>query len=202
MATAPYEIIVAPFEIYVAPNGEAFPDVDEAPAGNWVKLGTSGVESMESAGVTVQHNGTVDFHRPYGTTAPVKATRSSEDLIISFTLWDLLAAEYARVLNHNPVSATAAGSGTPGYDTVNIYQGLNVTNKAWLVKSIDASPEGDTWNMQYEIPKAVVMGSPSVAYSKSVPAGLAFQIQALFDTAEAAGEALGRLIIQDATALA
>ncbi len=201
MATAPFEIIVAPFEVYRAPNGEAFPDVDEAPAGNWVKLGLNGPENMDGAGVTVQHNQTIDFHRPYGTTAPVKATRSSEDLIVSFTLWDLLAVEYSRALNHNTVSATAAGSGTPGYDTVNFYQGLNVTNHAWLVKSIDASPEGDTWNMQYEIPKGVVMGSPSVVFTKSAVAGLAFQVQVLFDTAESSGEELGRLIIQDATAV-
>ena len=201
MGTTPYEIIVAPFEVYVAPTGEAFPDVDEAPAGNWVKLGTNGKENMDPAGLTIQHNQQIDFHRAYGANAPVKATRSQEDLMVSFTLWDLKAAEYARILNDNTVTATAAGAGTPGYDTVNLYRGIEVSAKAWLIRGEDASPAGDGWAVQYEIPKGIVSSSPSVQFAKNAPAGLAFELAVLFDTSETAGEEMGRFIVQTATAV-
>lgn len=202
MSTTPYEIVVAPASIYVAPHGEAFPDVDEAPAGNWVLLGSNGKENMDPAGVTINQGQTVDLHTPYGTTAPVKATRSAESIMFSFTLWDLLAVEYARLVNHNTVTPTAAGSGTPGYDTVNIYQGFNVTNKAWLIRLEDGSPEGTGWNAQWEYPKGVIQGSPALSITKNAPIGLAFEVQVLFDTTESSGEELGRFIVQDATALA
>ncbi len=196
----PYEIIVAPFEVWAAPLGEAFPDVDEAPAGNWVKIGSNGKENMDSAGVTIQHAQTVDLHRVYGATAPVKATRSSEDVTVSFSLFDLKAAEYARVLNDNTVTPTAAGGGTPGYKTVNLYRGLTVSAKAYLIKGA-VSPEGDAWSMQFQLPKAVMTSSPSVVFAKNAPAGLQFELTALFDTTQAAGAELGKLIVQDATAL-
>lgn len=201
MSTAPFEIIVAPLSVYAAPVGEAFPDVDEAPAGNWTLLGTNGTENMEGGGLTVAHNQTVDYHRPYGTTAPVKATRSSEDVLFTFTLWDLLAAEYSRILNDNAVAATAAGSGTPGFDQVNLYRGLNVSRKAWLFRGADASPEGTGWNLQFELPIGVLNSSPSVAFAKNAPAGLLFEVMGIFDGSQSAGEELGRLIVQTAAAL-
>lgn len=197
----PYEIIVAPFEVWAAPVGESFPDVDTAPAGNWVKIGTNGNKNMEQAGVTIQHNQTIDLHRVYGATAPVKATRSSEDLIVGFTLLDLKAAEYARILNDNTVTATAAGADTPGTDSINLYRGLQVSAKAYLIRGA-ASPSMDAGQVQYELPKAIVSSSPSIAFTKNTPAGLQFELTALFDNDEASGEELGRLIVQTAVATA
>ena len=44
----PYEVIMGPMELYVAPVGEAFPDVDEAPAG------ASGTSSARPASRTTR----------------------------------------------------------------------------------------------------------------------------------------------------
>lgn len=194
----PLEIVVAPFEVWAAPVGEAFPDVDEDPAGNWTKIGTNGNKNMDPAGVTVQHPQTVDMIRVYGATAPVKAVRSSEDLIVSFTLWDLKAAEYARVLNDNTVTATAAGATTAGYDSVNFYRGLTVSDMAYLIRGANASPSFETGNVQLELPRAVMSSSPSVAFAKNAPAGLQMELTAIFDPDQTSGEELGRLIVQTA----
>jgi hypothetical protein len=55
MSETPYEVIAGPLEVWVAPVGETFPDVNDAPTGNWTKVGTSGVRSISEDGVTVSH---------------------------------------------------------------------------------------------------------------------------------------------------
>ena len=140
MAQDPITIMVAPFSVYIGPVGETYPDVDDTPAGNWVLLGTNGDKSMDESGVTITLNQTVDLHRVYGATAPIKATRSSEDVVVAFTLLDLSSAEYTRILNHNTVTDTAEGATTGGYHEINLYQGLDVTQRAWLFKGLACSP--------------------------------------------------------------
>ena len=196
MSTTPLEIMCAPFQVYVGPVGETFPDVDDTPTGNWVLLGTNGHESMAEAGVTVNHTQSVNLVRAYGTTAPVKALRASEDLTFLFTLLDVSPTEYARALNHNTVSTTAAGAATGGYNKLGIYQGPDVTQRAWLFRAINSSTELATGHVQYELPIGVVASSPSLVHVKGAPAALAFEVDGIFDTSQASGEELGRLIMQ------
>ena len=200
MSQNPVEIVVAPIDVYIAPVGEAFPDVDETPAGNWVLIGTNGKESYAESGVMVDHPQTIDPTRVLGATAPVKFTRSSEDLMVGFTLFDLKPIEYARLLNENAVTSTAAASGTPGHDDVNIYRGLDVAQRALLLRII-ASALGLTFESQYEFPIMVQDGSPQLVYVKNAPVGLQFQFKGVMDLAAAAGEELGKLVVQDAVAL-
>lgn len=204
MPFSPFEIVVAtPFEVYIAPVGEAFPEVDAAPAGNWALLGTNGNRNMTEDGVTVQHSQTIKLHMVYGSTMAVKATRSQEEHRYTFTLLDILPTEYSRILNHNTVTSVAAGAGTPGHDDINLYQGFDVTEKAWLFRGPNASPmssTGSIFNLQYEVPTGIIDGSPKVVYNKTDPAGLLFEVVALFDDDETAGEEAGRLVVQDAVA--
>lgn len=196
MSNTPYELIVAPFSVYVGPLGEAFTIIETTPAGNWVLLGTNGTENMDEAGVTVSHQQTVDQHHVYGVTPPVKATRSQSQITISFTLLDLTLEEYARILDDGTVTTTGQGGGAAGFKDVNLGLGLDVSEKAYLIRGTGASPEGTGWNMQYEIPRAYVSGSPSVVFTKNAPAGLEFELTQLYDTGEAAGEEMGRILVQ------
>lgn len=197
----PFQIIAAPFEIYLAPVGESFPDVDEAPSGNWVLVGTSGTQDMAEDGVVVVHDQNIEKVRSYGGTGPRKAFRTTEDLMVRFTLMDISIAEYVKALNFNTVTSVAAGSGTPGYDHANLYRGLDVEVRALLVKGA-VSPLGAGWSMQYEVPYVFENGSPEPAYVKGQAAGLAFEFSALEDPdAASVAERFGRLVQQDADAL-
>lgn len=198
----PYEIVAAPFTVWRAPAGEVFPLIDVAPAGNWTKIGTSGDRNYSEEGVTVAHGQTIEMARPLGSTGPVKAFRTEESLIVRFTLWDLLLAQYAHALNDNAVATTAAGSGTAGYRALALYRGLDVAVLALLVRG-EVSPEGATWNTQYEVPNCYQSSSPEPVFVKGAPAGLALEFTALEDPdAATAAARFGRLVVQHQTALA
>ena len=94
----PFEIIATPFEVYIAPYplGEAFPDVDTTPGSTWTLLGLNGNKNQEEAGVTVEHPQTINLIRTAGGPGPVKAARTEEDLIVTFTLLDLRPEVYQK----------------------------------------------------------------------------------------------------------
>lgn len=197
----PYEIIAGPMTIWTGPVGETFPDVDTTPAGNWDKLGTSGDRNYNEDGVSVNNPQTVGLIRMLGGTGPVKASRSEEDLIITVTLHDLTLEEWSIAMNANAVVDTPAASGTPGFRTMGLYKGVNVTQYALLVRG--KSPYDDVnWDMQFEVPVVVVTGSPNPIWKKGdEPAGLEMEFTAIEDwDASSEDERFGRLIAQDATA--
>lgn len=199
---APFEIIAAPFVAYHAPLGTAFPVVNAAPAAAWIKIGTSGDESYDPEGVSVQHSQDVNLVRPLGSTAPIKAFRREEDLIIAFTLWDVSAEFYSLALNSNPITTVAAGEGTPGTKAFQLYRGEQVATMALLLRA-DVSPYGDGMNMQYEVPYCAMIGNPEAVYRKGDPAGLALEFAALKDpNAATKAESFGRLIMQHQLPLA
>ena len=192
----PNELVISPFDVYLAPVGEAFPDVDDTPGGNWSLLGNGGNLSMGEEALTVTHTQQVDLHRTYGSTGPRKASRSSEDLMIAFTLVDLTLEQYTRALNNVAVTDVAAGSGTPGYRHINLHRGRDVYRVALLARG-ELSVYGNGLNGQYEVPIAVQTGSPAPAFTKTDMAGLALEFMALED----ATNKFGRLVMQDAVAL-
>lgn len=193
---APFEIIAAPFVAYYAPLGEAFPLIDADPAGNWVQLGTSGDESMTEDGLTVQHTQEVNKVRTLGSTVPIKAFRTAEDLMLSFTLLDVSLEGYRLTTNSNDVSTVAAASGVAGIKSVQFYQGEQVATMALLFRSL-VSPYGDGMNMQYEVPYAFMSGSPEPVFRKGEPAAFALEFTALRDpNAATKAESFGRLVTQ------
>lgn len=195
----PYEIIMSPFEVWLAPVGEAFPAIDAAPAGNWVKLGTNGNKNISEDGITLTHGQTINQHRAYGATGPVKANRSGEDLSIAFVLDDLTLEQYAKVLNNVAVNDVAAGVATAGYREITMRQGFDVSLFALLCRG--PSPYGDGWNMQYQVPRAYQGENPAPAFSKTSAAGLSLSFVALEDpNAATEAERFGKLVAQDADA--
>lgn len=196
----PYEIIMAPFEVWTAPVGEAFPDVDETPAGNWELLGTNGIKNYSEDGVTVTHEQTLEPHRTLGTTGPVKVKRTEEQLLIEFVLEDLSLEQYAKVLNNVVVTDTPAASGTPGHRDITLRQGGEVAEFAVLVRG--PSPYADNMASQYQVPRAYQTANPAPVFSKGEAAGLAVQLAALEDmNASSDEERFGKLVAQDAAAI-
>lgn len=197
--SAPYEVLAAPFTLYLAPVGEAFPDVDTVPAGNWTKVGTSGDLNASEEGVTVEHGDSITTWRPLGSTGARKAFRTEESLMVRMTLVDVSLEQYALALNHNTVTATAAGSGTPGTKKIGLSRGIELVQKALLVRG--PSPYMDGGAAQYEVPVAVQQGSPAPVFQKGEPAGLELEWQALEDPDAASDdERFGRIVCQTAEA--
>lgn len=195
----PYEIIVSPFQVYLAPVGEAFPEVDDAPAGNWVLLGTNGKDNYAEDGVTVSHEQTLSVIRTLGTTGGIKVIRTEESLSISLVLFDISAEHYAEVLNGVTLDDVAAAALTPGHRDITLRQGPDVAIFALLCKGV--SPYGDSWAAQYAVPIVYQGANPAPIYSKGDAAGLAISFMALEDqTAATRAERFGKLVSQDADA--
>ncbi len=198
----PYELIAQPFTLWIAPVGTSFPAIDAAPPGPWTKVGTSGDLNYTEDGVTVQHSQSVELWRSLGSPGPRKAFRTEEELRISFTLADLTLEQYALALNYNAVTTSAPGSGVAGKKTIGLSRGLDVPQRALLLRGTGASPYSDAWNAQYEVPVAVQVSEPEVVFQKGEPAGLMLEWVALEDpNAASVLERFGRLIAQNAAAL-
>ncbi len=196
----PYEIVAAPYTLWVAPVGTAFPLLHIAPPAPWLKLGTNGDLSYSDEGVSVTHSETIDVSRPAGATGPIKAWRNEEDFMIGVTLWDTSLEQYQLALNGNALSTTAAGAGTPGYKSIGLFKGREITAYALIARGLSAY--GDNMVAQYEVPRCFQSGSPAPVYRKGNPAGLALRFQALVDpTAASPAERFGRLRMQHQAAL-
>lgn len=198
MASAPFEIIAAPFTVYTAPVGEVFPLINAAPAGNWAKLGTSGDANYAEDGPQVSHPQTVVYHRVAGRTAPVKATRTGEDLMVTVTLFDLALEQYTKIIGNVAVTVNPPASGIAGFREIDLHRGLSMAEFAVLVRGVSPYGAGASadFNMQYQVYRTVVDSSPTVVLRKGdPPAGLLFTFTALWDAT--AGQ-LARLLAQDA----
>lgn len=197
--SAPYEIVAQPFTLWVAAVGVAFPEVDDPPGVGWTKVGTSGDLNYTEDGVTVTHNQSVELWRALGSAGPRKAFRTEEELHIALTLADLTLEQYAIALDLGTVTTSAPGAGVAGFKKIGLSRGLDVPQRALLVRGVGASPYGAGWDVQYEVPIAIQMAEPEVVFVKGEPAGLALEFVALEDpNAAVAGERFGRLIAQNA----
>jgi len=197
MASEPFEVIAAPFEIYSAPVGEPFPSIDTTPpGGNWVLIGKNGARSYSEDGVSITHEESVSDFRTLDSVGPIKAFRTSEDLIIALTIHDVRLEEQARVLNFNTIVDNSGD--TPPNKVLEFYRGPQVNFRALLVRG--PSPYMDGGLMQYEVPKVRSGASPEVVYQKGEPAGLALEFRAMEDlNAASDAERFGRITAQSGT---
>ncbi len=198
----PFEIIAAPVTVYQAAIGEAFPLIDAAVAGNWSIIGTSGDRNIPEDGVTVAHSQETEAFFSIGGTGPQKVFRTREGFICRFTLADFSLEQYRHVLNDNSVTDTPEASGVAGIREVDLYRGATVSQVALLIRGL-FSAYGDTWNTQFQIPNCFQTGDPQPVFVKGVPAALAFEYTAIEDPlAATSADRFGKLVMQDATALA
>lgn len=201
--TSPYEIIAAPFDVYRAVTGTAFPLVNATPAAAWKLVGSNGSLNYDEAGITIDHGQDFQEFRALGDAGVRKMFRTAEKLSIKLKLFDITLEQYAAALNDNAVTTVAAASGVPGTKKLGLSRGFSVATMALMIRG-NVTPYGGTsaWNMQYEIPIAAQVGSPTVIYNKSMPVGLELEWMVLVDpSAATADERFGRIVTQTATAL-
>lgn len=182
--SAPYEIVAQPFTLWVAPTGTTFPALEESPTGSWTKVGSSGDLNYSEDGVVVSHPQSVEVFRALGSTGPRKAFRTEEELRISLSLADLTLEQYALAMNYNTVTTVAAGVGTAGYKKIGLSRGLDVLQRALLVRGA-GSPYGTgtaaDWYVQFQVPIAVQVGEPEINFTKGEAAMIALEFMALED---------------------
>lgn len=195
----PHEVIAAPYTLWLAAVGTAYPDIGEAPAAAWTKVGgTEGDKRYGEDGVSVSLPQTIQLWRPAGTTRPVKAFRTEEDVIISVMVHNMTAEQAAYVLNGNAVTDIAAVAGVGGYRRAALDRGLDVTQYAMLIRGPSAYDEA--LKCDWRVPRVVHTGSPEVVARKGEPAGLLFEFTAIEDPDYANG-VFGEMLVQDAAAL-
>lgn len=193
---APEEVVAAPLTIWLAPVGTAFPDIDEAPAVDWEKLGIEGDLNYDEAGVTVSHAETVNDFKSAGSTMPQKRFRVGEDFLIKLNLVDISPATYAKVMNDAAITTVAAASGTAGMKKFSLFRGDQVASFAVLGRG-KSSVDNDL-NMDFVFSKAFVSVNGDAVFNKGVPVMLPVEIQAIRHSASDLIEAR----IQTAVALA
>lgn len=188
----PFELLAAPFDVFLAPAATPKPAIDVDPTGaGFDLLGTRGADEYDEAGVTATHEQTVNLYRGLRGTGPIKAFRTSEGLMLGFTLNDLTLESYGKVLND------AAVDDTGNARAVTLHQGAIVETFALLAKAQDG-PYGDGLPIQYYIPKVFQSASPAVVHAKGKPAGLILVFTALEDLdATSEEERFGVLEAQD-----
>lgn len=203
MPATPFEIITGCYDVYVAPVGTPFPAPNSTPPSPWTKLGTNGTLDIKEGGVTVAHEQTLVYFRTEGSTGPVKATRTEENLKISLTLVDMKPAQYTYAMAGDTPTSTSAQTGTAGFDTVNLRRGNEVSEFALLVKGDSPmNTTGQSYKAQYEVPRCVQSGNTEIVFAKGEMAGVQYEFSALEDlTAATASQRFGRYKAQDEAAL-
>ncbi|MGH7891895.1 MAG: hypothetical protein ACREN0_06470, partial [Thermodesulfobacteriota bacterium] len=145
-------------------------------------IGTQGSKNYLEEGVKITHNQTVETFRGLAATGPLKAFRTEEDLLISFSLADFTLEQYRLSLNSNVVTDVPAGSGTAGYRSIDIYLGPEeVRQMALLVRGAAASPYLANTAVQYQVPLVQESASKEIVSQKGVPIALALEFTALED---------------------
>ena len=187
-------IINGPLALYWAAVATAFPDIDDDPPTGFTLIGTSGAKNYTEDGVSVSANQSIEAFRGLGSTSPLKAFRTEEDVVVTVQIADLTLIEVRHALNQNAVNVTAASSGVAGVDDISLDRGAVVNTIALLVRGIGKSPQFDGGNLQFELDKVYEGGSQELVFVKGEPAGVLLEFHALEDDS---GN-VGRLLAQTA----
>ncbi len=152
--------------------------MEDAPAGNWVLLGTNGSLNYGEDGVVINPEETIDEFYVLGSTAAQKARRAQERFSFTVMLYDLTAEHFARVINGATVTTTAPGSGAAGVRDFDLLRGADVAELAALLRS-DQSPYITVAKSQFWVPRAYVASVGELTYAKDVPVGMEVEFAAL-----------------------
>lgn len=192
-------IINGAFNVYTAAIDTAYEDIATDSIVGWDLIGTSGKRHYGEEGVVISGNQELAKHSLMGGTEIVKIARLTEELITSFTLFDLVSAQFVKAFNlATSTTDTAPGSGTGGHRSFGLLRGLTVNGLALLIRSNNKSPDLVTENIQIEIPHVVQVASLEMVTNKADDMGLKFELQAVADyTYDSGNSPYGRLLIGD-----
>ena len=188
---APFELMTGPCEVWVSPDlEETVPGMGTTVSGDWVLLGENGEDNITEEGVTVELSATKATFTPFSKTLATKVWNTNEEQHVRFTLADDKVTPMAYALNGQSVTTTPADMTTVGNKSIQLTQGLNVTEYSLLIR-FDKSPYGlggvgggAIWRQQYYFPRVYQAGSVAKVYVKGTPAALAFDFMVLASTTE------------------
>ena len=181
---APFHILAGPLEIFLAPVATVFPLLGATPAADWVNLGTStAARDITEEGVKTMHQQSLQQWFGLGSTGPRKVFRAQEQLLIEATLADLSVENYKVALNGNTITTVTATSEVVGQKHMGLSRGLTVTLYALCMRG--ASPYGDQFRRQYDIPVVYVSSEPEPTPTKDTPGLMMLQFTALEDPSAA-----------------
>lgn len=192
--TTPFEIVGGAGTVYLGPVNEARPDLNDAPAGNWVQLGTTGVENYAPSGIVVTPSRTMTPW--YGLSSKrQKAFLSEQSLMVSVTVHDLTSEELAKAFNDATVTDTAPNTGTAGVRDFDLALSDVIPELGILVR-FDFSPYMASGKSQFWIPRAYRESVNALTYVKEGPTGW----ELVFQTMEHSSNGYGKYEAQDAAA--
>jgi hypothetical protein len=175
----PFEIVCAPYTLFVAPVGTAPPAIDDEETdfdADWFKLGTSGPQNYDDAGVTVNVNETTDSFTGAASTLAIKAWRTAEEITVGANLADLSIEQFAKILDDAAIVTTAKAHDVAGHKRISLVRGVQVKEFAVLARGL--SPYDEALNAQYEFTRAYQSENQAPQYNKAV-AMLAAQFSVL-----------------------
>jgi hypothetical protein len=188
-ANTPFEQLTGALKIHIAPYGEAIPEVQAAPTGNWTELGaTDGDQKLK-------HGNKITWFRDNDHQGLVKGIRTEEEITISATLVDLTLEKYARIISSVGSVVETINASSVTQRTLPMKRGPNLTEYAVLFRGDTISPYGVFPGM-YVFPKAVVSSEPTPTFGKDKRAALDFDMTVLEDDAQSLGDEMGWLIVQ------
>lgn len=188
MSMEPFEQLAGEvLTVYLAPVGEAVPDVDTTPAGNWVALGATdgGQKIKDDAPATKFYD---DNHQ-----GPVKAVRPKEDKVYSFNLVDSTLEALAKVTNDPALISTDT---TPNIKKLPLKRGSSPKEWAMLLRGPTSSPYAGL-PAQFVVPRGFFDGAHEWTFSKTERNMTAVEFAALEDdTVVDEDDRMGYLIVQ------
>lgn len=187
-SSAPFEIIASPATLYLAPALTARPTITTypypTPAGPWALIGTDGELNYTEDGVKISQPQDVTELMMLGDTAPRKAVRVKEGVMVEVNVADLTLEAWKLALNSNTITPTAAGVAA-GAKKIGLSRGPGVGSFALLV--VFPSPYGlDLWSHIW-LPRAINKGASEFDFRKGVAAALKLQFSAMVN-ADASSE--------------
>ncbi|KKL94103.1 hypothetical protein LCGC14_1868020 [marine sediment metagenome] len=156
MAVSPFEVIAGPARVWLAAVGATMPGIGDDDAAvlalGFVELGRT------DGGVSVGHNESIELIMVDQVTGPIKAIRTEETIVVTFSFANLTLENYAKVLNDVSVASVVSQE-----RSITLYQGPTVAQFAMLIRG-DSPYEDDV--MQFELPVVSQTGSPSMSFTR------------------------------------
>lgn len=193
------DILTGPVKVYYAPVGETQPSKDsvayDSPwGGNWVALGYS------KKGLTCAYNTEELEVMIEESLAAVKRRRTQESVTLELTLAELTAANVGLAVG-STVTSAAAGSGTVGYEQLDVGDESVPVEKAWGFEGLYLDANGIRFPLRVFLLKGTARLNGPLEFSKADYPGIALQVKGLSDMNQSAGSRLLRFQRVTAAAL-
>lgn len=172
------ELVTGPLNVYWAPTGEVFPDIDTAPAGNWLAIGSHATPSRRYGedGISILQDVETSDVRSLGSIHPECVLVTAANLRVTLMLKDLSLAQLRAAFNFNTVSAVA---GPPAHNSMSLDVGTNLTVVSILVRGDTKSPDELTFPLQFEFENCIEIATKDLNFNKEDAAGAALEFRIL-----------------------